>query len=73
MVELVVMATQVQSPPEFLTVREAAALLRLGVPQTYRLIHAGKIPAIRIYEGNAGIRIPVGELYELLYRPATKE
>lgn len=55
------------SRPELLTVKEVAHLLRVTPLTVYKRAHNGQIPAIRIGEGQAGIRIPRDELYEMLY------
>ena len=34
--------------PEFLSVPEAAALLRIGERTTYKLVHRGELPALKL-------------------------
>ena len=49
---------------ELLTVREAADVLRLSVPETYARIRSGAIPAIRLSE--RGLRVPRRAIDELI-------
>lgn len=51
--------------PDVLTVEEVQGVLRIGRTQTYSLIHAGRLPAMRI--GNA-FRIPKSKLLEFMQR-----
>jgi excisionase family DNA binding protein len=46
--------------PLTLTVRETAAALKLSVPQTYRLIEQGRIPATSL--GPRLTRVPLDQL-----------
>jgi excisionase family DNA binding protein len=49
--------------PEVLTVREAAAILRVGRNQLYQAVASGQLPAVRI---GRSIRIPTQALLDLL-------
>ncbi len=51
--------------PEFLTVKEAAALLRLRPACVARWIRQGRLPAYRV-PGTRGYRIRRSELYQKL-------
>lgn len=53
-----------------LTVREAAALMRVGRDTTYALVAEGRIPSIRL---GRQIRIPRGALVAHLEREAIKQ
>jgi excisionase family DNA binding protein len=57
------MATALARLPEVLTVREAAAILRIGRNQLYQAVARGQLPAIRI---GRSIRIPTQALLDLL-------
>jgi excisionase family DNA binding protein len=50
-------------PPEVLTVKEVAAVLRIGRSAAYAAVHAGEIPSVRL--GRA-IRVPRQALELLL-------
>jgi excisionase family DNA binding protein len=51
------MDTLAAAEPEFLTVSEVAARLRVSAPTVYRCVHDGTLPAVRLSEHGA-IRIP---------------
>ena len=53
----------VATPPEVLTAREAAALLRVGRNQLYQAVARGEVGAVRL---GRSIRIPKQALLELL-------
>jgi excisionase family DNA binding protein len=48
----------------FLTVEEAAELLRVSAPTIYRRIHDGTLPAVRVGQR---LLVPRDELVERLY------
>lgn len=52
--------------PRFLTVPEAAAVLRLGLTATYEAITRGQIPAVRF---GRKIRVPRGVILQLAGEP----
>jgi excisionase family DNA binding protein len=57
--------TAVSAPaelPRFLTVPEAAAVLRLGLSATYEAIARGQIPSVRF---GRKIRVPRGVIFQL--------
>jgi excisionase family DNA binding protein len=54
----------VATPPDLLTLTEAAELLRISRATAYRLIGAGELPALRV---GHGLRIDRAELREYLY------
>jgi excisionase family DNA binding protein len=54
------------TPPEVLTAREAAAILRVGRNQLYQAVARGQLDAVRI---GRSIRIPKQALLELLASP----
>lgn len=54
--------------PQVLTVREVAAMLRVGRNQLYEAVARGELPAIRI---GRTIRIPATALRDLLAAPAS--
>jgi excisionase family DNA binding protein len=56
------------APPDFLTVEEAARVLRLGRTATYRLVRAGVIPSVRY---GKQFRIPRIALEQALGGPIT--
>lgn len=52
-------------PPDFLTVAEAAAILRIGTMGIYRIVDAGELPAYRF--GKRGlVRIDRVDLYKYM-------
>ena len=55
--------------PEVLTVREVAAILRVGRNQLYEAVARGELPAVRI---GRTIRIPTTALKKLLAAPAPR-
>ena len=58
-----------KKPDDFLTVREAAKLMRIGRDMTYALVAENKIPAIRL---GRHIRIPRASLIAHLQAEAEK-
>jgi excisionase family DNA binding protein len=56
-------STTLATLPEVLTVREAAAILRVGRNQLYQAVGRGELGAVRI---GRSIRIPKHALLELL-------
>ena len=55
----------IPATPEYLTVPEVAAMLRVSEPTIYRAVQAHRLPAVRV--GEVGpIRIPVAELSRAL-------
>lgn len=55
---------ELTSPPsELLTIKEAAAVLRVGTAAVYRLVHSGKLRAFRI---RRDYRITRASLEELI-------
>jgi excisionase family DNA binding protein len=53
------MSTVLERPPEFLTLRELASLLRVSRTTAYELARAGAVPAVKV----GGVwRIPRAEL-----------
>lgn len=66
------MSTEVtQAPPELLTLRETADVLRLSERQVRRLIALGKLPAVRLGDPGASIRVDLAELERWLYGVGT--
>lgn len=59
------MAHEIEAPdpPDFLTVPEAAAWLRIGRNQAYQAITRGEIPAIRL---GRSVRVPRAALLRLI-------
>jgi excisionase family DNA binding protein len=57
------MATAQPTSPEFLTVRELAAYLRVSVRTAYQLVYDGAVPAARV---GGQYRIPRAQLDERL-------
>jgi excisionase family DNA binding protein len=58
------MSTAATTPPDLLTLTEAAELLRVSRATAYRLVQAGELPALRV---GHGLRIDRAELHEYLY------
>jgi excisionase family DNA binding protein len=63
-----IVAVRETSPPDFLTVEEAAKVLRLGRTAMYRLVRAGVIPSERF---GKQFRIPRVALEQMLGGPIT--
>jgi excisionase family DNA binding protein len=61
------MSSSVSRTTEFLTIREVATELRLSERQVRRLIALGKLPAIRLGDPGASVRVDRAELEEWLY------
>jgi excisionase family DNA binding protein len=61
------MSSSVTRTTEFLTIREVATELRLSERQVRRLIALGKLPAIRLGDPGASVRVDRAELEEWLY------
>jgi excisionase family DNA binding protein len=61
------MAATVTTQPELLTIREVAAVLKLSPRQVRRLIALGKLPAVRLGDPGASVRVDRAELEAWLY------
>jgi excisionase family DNA binding protein len=61
------MSPSVITSPDLLTLREVAAILHLSVRQVRRLIALGKIPAVRLGDPGASVRVDRAELERWLY------
>jgi excisionase family DNA binding protein len=62
-----------KSPPVLLTVQEVADRLRLSERQVRRLIAFGRLPAIRLGDKGASVRVDRGELEAWLYEEPARE
>jgi excisionase family DNA binding protein len=49
----------------FLTVAEVAALMRVSRMTVYRLVHAGRLPAVRV---GKSFRVPERAVHDYLHR-----
>ena len=61
------MSSSVMKSPELLTVREVAAELRLTERSVRRLIALGHLPAFRLGDKGASVRVDRAELHEWLH------
>lgn len=61
------MATTLETPPDFLTVRELADYLRVSRRTAYQLIYDGQVPHVRV---GGSIRIPRADLARRLAESA---
>ena len=61
------------SPPQLLTVAEAAKVLRLTPATTYKLVRSGAVPATRV-RGSIRIRaVELDRVLDVVRTPTTKD